>query len=358
MKVTHMKTRLTLSLTVLTALLSLGCSQNMLDFFGRSFVPLNFDKSAMLAQTLDQVVLPGYREFESRSQALSSALSALADQPDSARLETARKAWKDATEAWVKTEAYAFGPATEQRIRQQVHFWPRRPADIEAVLKSSEPIHAASYGTTRKGLPVIEYLLFGPPSAGLLAPANERPRLYARTLGQDLLVQSQSLTRYWADSTQRQRLSQDASLLNQQLNQWVMLLEDSKNKRLGLSLGLDSGSKPDPDLTEAPDSRWSRELLNSALAGFETQYLGGSGPGLDEYLIALGQRSLNTRIQTQLKTLRQDLSALTSLEQGVSEDPATVRKAYDDSVELLRSIKVDLANALNETVHFTDNDGD
>lgn len=350
------------TLSLLAAgLLFAGCSQNVADFFVRSFVPMNYDKTAMQARALERVVLPGYQRFEIGSVVLTEQLKALVANPSPKSLEGARNAWRLTAEAWDGTEAFQFGPAEEQRLRQQIHFWPRRVEHIEGVLAGSEPLNATNYGTTRRGLPVLEYLLFGPPSKYITTAQGERARRYAAVLGEDLVIQARTLKTYWADAGKRESLSQDPAQLNRSLNQWVMLLEDSRNKRLGAALGIDgSGTQTEPGATEAPDSRASLALLRASLDGFSKHFDNGD-KGVDDYLIALGRRHVATTIQTRLDRLGTSLKALESrggLEQSLTADPAAVRAAYDDYTELLRLVKVDLANALNETVHFTSNDGD
>ena len=61
----------------------------------------------------------------------------------------------------------------------------------------------------------------------------------------------------------------------------------------------------------------------------------------------------------QLQKLRADLDRLgPSLAEALKNNPEAVEASYEDVKTLLRYVKVDLANALNQTVNFTDNDGD
>lgn len=349
-------------LGLLLAAAASACSVDTLDFFSRSWFPANYNVPAMMLSSQQSVVLPGYRSFLERCQALRQSAQAFQTQASAAGLEQLRSAWRQAAQAWVGSEAFQYGPATDDRINQQIHYLPRREEHIQAVLQATTPLEVKSLGSTRKGLPVIEYLLFGPQSAELTNSQGQRARDYLALLAADLVTQAELLNGYWAQTANQQSRANDPKALNQWLNQSVMTLEDLKNKRLGLALGQDTGGKVNLRATEAPDSQASLELIKANLAGVRTLYDGGSqaqAAGIDDYLISLGHRKLDTRIRQQLSLVDSQIQALEpSLESALKQHPAQVQTLYEGIRELLRYIKVDVAAALNETVHFTDNDGD
>ncbi len=344
--------------------LGMGCSQRTLDLLGRSFVPMHLTAQQVTDSTYHQVILPGYRTFSQRTQALQQAVDALAQAPaDKTRLAQAQQAWKAASEAWVLTEAYQFGPATEERLRQNIAFWPRRVEHITRVLGETTPIQIQQLGTSRKGLPVMEYLLFHGPEAFTGAGA-ERRVAYLTALSQDLVTQAQALQTAWEGDYGKSYLS-SANAQNMQLNQWVVLLENIKNKRLGEPAGLLGGQATGAETLEAPDSQSSLTLLKAALDGFSQNYaleglkIQANAPDTAEYVVALGHREVHQQILAQTQVVRQGLAALEpSLEQALRENPEAVAQSYEAIKTLLRLVKVDLANALNQTVNFTDNDGD
>lgn len=337
----------------------LGCSQTTLDLLSRSFIPVSFDKPAMVQSVVQTVILPDYAAFVRDSESLQKALEALNASPDATRLEAARSAWQTAAARWAHTEAYQFGPAEDQRLRQQIAYWPRRESHIQEVLSGTDSLSdLKAQGATRKGLPVIEYLLFGEPSAQLLTPSGTRACRYLQALGVDLLAQARQVDSLWR-STYASQYASDSAALNRQLNQWIMLLETTRNQRLGAPLGDKTGGTPDPAAVEAPDSGRSLDLLENVLAGFAVSYSGGMGQGVDDYLIAQGMRRLDTQIRSQLEQSRTALTAIDQpLEEALLKQKNRVETLQASLQELLRLVKVDLANGLNETVHFNSNDGD
>ena len=344
--------------------LGMGCSQRTLDLLGRSFVPMHLTAQQVTDSTYHQVILPGYRTFTQQAQALHTAVQALAQSPQDATLLTqAQEAWQAASEAWVLTEAYQFGPATEERLRQNIAFWPRRTDHITRVLTETTPIQIQQLGTSRKGLPVMEYLLFHERDA-FASAAAARHVAYLKVLSQDLVTQAQALQTAWEGEYGASYLS-SANAQNMQLNQWVVLLENIKNKRLGNPAGLLDGQATGLETLEAPDSQVSLPLLKAAIAGFSQNYaLEGlktqsNVPDTAEYVVALGHREVHAQILAQTQVVRQSFTALEpSLERALTEKPEAVAESYEAIKTLLRLVKVDLANALNQTVNFTDNDGD
>lgn len=354
------------ALMVLSATaITVSCSQSTLDLLGRSFIPNTLTVQSVTESGYHQVILPGYRDFLAAARILDEKVSAYVKSPqDLEQLEAARAAWKSASAAWVKTEAFQFGPATEGRLRQNIAFWPRRSEHIRSVLTGSDPIVIEQLGTSRKGLPVMEYLLFGAESASLSAPENQRHRDYLQVLSRDLVKQADGLLQEWQTGSYGTNYLSSTNAANMQLNQWVVLLENTKNKRLGEPAGL-MGTALGEEALEAPDSDYSLELLKAVLDGFARSYaleglsVQSSTPDTAEYLVALGHRRAHQQVSDQLQKVRTNLNALgPSLKQALKTNPEAVAISYEDVKMLLRYVKVDLANALNQTVNFTDNDGD
>ncbi len=365
MKMTSKKALTLFSLCVsLGTGLAAGCSQTTLDLLGRSFIPVNMTPEQVTQTVYQQVITPGYGDFLVAAQELDLAAGQWKQNPDSASArETTQAAWKKASTAWVETEAYQFGPATEQRIRQNISFWPRRLNHLEGVLTGSDPVNVNKMGTSRKGLPAVEFLAFG--QAETLSQRNERGergRTYLKALTADLVQQAERLQTAWQGDYGQNFLT-SANAQNMQLNQWVLVLENIKNKRLGDPAGL-LGTTLGTEGLEAPDSDYSLELIEAALKGFEKSYrLEGfqiqNAPQTSEYLVALGHRPVQEKVAAQLVQVKQDLEALRpSLKQALKNNPEAVKTSFESVKTLLRYVKVDMANALNQTVNFTDNDGD
>lgn len=343
---------------------TVGCSQSTLDILGRSFVPNTIVMQSVTDSGYHQVILPGYRDFLTATRQLEQQVKAYLQSPqDPQQLAAVQTAWKTASAAWVMTEAYQFGPATEDRLRQNIAYWPRRTEHIQSVLTGSDPIVVQQLGTSRKGLPVIEYLIFGE-AASLADPAQQRYRDYLQSLSADLVNQADTLVQEWQTGDYGGSYLRSPNAANMQLNQWVVLLENIKNKRLGEPAGLLGAALGEEGL-EAPDSDYSLALLKASLDGFARSYaleglaIQSNTPDTGTYLVALGHRQIHQRVSDQLQKLRTDLDRLgPSLKQALKSNPEAVEASYEDVKTLLRYVKVDLANALNQTVNFTDNDGD
>jgi uncharacterized protein len=342
----------------------IGCSEGNLDFLGRSFGFYQPQLEVMTSDLTDRVIVPGYQNFVNSANTLRFQLENLSANPSPEKLNTARQAWKDAAQAWAQTEAFQFGPANDERLIAKIDYWPKRVDDLEAVLTGKETLEAKNLGATRRGLPALEYLLFGPESDVLSQTESMQTHrmVYLKSLGWALNEDAEALLSAWNKPKQgySQTYKHDPAARNLQLNQWVLLFENNKDKRLGAAAGVSDSSKNGKELLEAPECQCSKELLRATMTGFADSFWGPEGGrGMDDVLIELGQRTLLNKIQAQYNAIYEHIQAIpNSLEQNLSENPEHVQKLIQSMSDLLRLIKVDLANALNETVHFSANDGD
>jgi hypothetical protein len=184
--------------------------------------PIDFDEAAMLAHLGEDVVLPIYEQFRDEAGALAGAVDAYCDAlgtaGEVAARESARDAWRAAMATWQLAELTQLGPASTagDALRDVIYSWPLVApcsVDKEVVALRDDPTgyDIATKLTNRRGLDVLEYLLFYesldticPP---LAAPKgwNELPEAeraaarcaYSRTASADLAAQSSALVDAW-----------------------------------------------------------------------------------------------------------------------------------------------------------------
>jgi len=112
--------------------------------------------------------LPFSAEFALHARGLPKTLQALCSAPAdkaSEALDNAREAWRDTMIHWEALSAVAVGPLIERRSLRQIDTAPARPQLIERAIKT-QPQGAKAFervGTPAKGLPALEWLLWGKP---------------------------------------------------------------------------------------------------------------------------------------------------------------------------------------------------
>jgi hypothetical protein len=366
---------------VLVAVLGTACSSN--DSGPKP--PPGPDPQLVLRDLGDVVIVPVYREFHARAQALTSAARAMCQAPAAASLDAAQDAWLAARGPWKQSEAFAFGPVVDLRADTAVDFWPIRVSSIEAELAKTDPVpegYAAALGDTVKGLPVLEYLLFDPAGddaavlARLADTAGQATRTcaYAVALAVDVEARARALVDAWDPAkgdfagelaragVDSQTYPERARAINAVVNAFVLLVQEVEGVKLATPLGLRNAGEPQPELAESWRSDGSRQDMLDNLAGvrsmYMTSYAGRTGVSFHDAVAAL-DADLDAAIVAQLDATEAAVAAITlPLDQAVIDTPALVNAAFESSKELFRLMAVDMATVLGVTLGFSDNDGD
>lgn len=321
----------------------------------------------VLAHLADEVIDPAHESLSVEATGLVDAVSSACGGGD---LEAARAAWRAVRAGWSVTAAFAFGPVVEQMQVGPLDFWPVRGDTIEAKISAAPATIDAAYidslGTSAKGLPALEYLLF----AGPLAPASPRCA-YAVALARDIERRVGEVASAWHDGhAEALRTAGHGSAvytsekagLDAVVNATIENLYRMVKDKLDRPLGNLTGSAPDPAISESVFSGDGRVDLEHNLGGFERVYLGadlesGGDPGLGA-LVAARDPALDERIVAQLALARASLAAIADLEVALVDDRGAVQTARDELDALRRLIKLDVASALGVTLSLSDNDGD
>ncbi|MEM9490006.1 MAG: imelysin family protein [Myxococcota bacterium] len=146
---------------------------------------IEFDRAAMLSNIGENVLLPVYRDFDSKADELAGAVTAyceaLGDADEQSTLDTARTAWSQTMSAWQQAEMMLFGPAAmdANALRERIYSWPvvsSCAVDQDVVLRRDDPAayEITSRLTNRRGLDALEYILFAD-SMETSCPAQSAP---------------------------------------------------------------------------------------------------------------------------------------------------------------------------------------
>ena len=93
---------------------------------------------AIVADYVDVVVLPTYKDLADANATLHTAVQALAASPSNATFEAAAVAWMAARQPWEMSEAFLFGPVDELGLDPNMDSWPLDQDAIKNVLRSGD----------------------------------------------------------------------------------------------------------------------------------------------------------------------------------------------------------------------------
>ncbi|MCA9718105.1 MAG: imelysin family protein [Myxococcales bacterium] len=334
------------------------------------------DRSAVFKQLGEQVIEPTLAELPARLEPLRAAAASFCERRDALTLADAQRAWRDARAPWSRAEAFQFGPVAELGVASAIDFWPARPEDIEDALTLHDQLDAAvidTLGATRKGFPVIEYLLFDDPDADpdplARYPADAAGDLrcqYLEALTVDLHARAAALHGEWTGGYTEGLVTAGAGSEYFPKEQDAV---DALVNALVSSLTAAARGKLEKPLTgeTTSESRFSdnaradlRANLEGVAALYEGAYDGAdaSTPGLHT-LVRFVDPALDERVREQLAKTRAAVDALElPLRVAVVDDPdaALALHAEVDALRLL--FKLEVVSALSVTLSLTDNDGD
>jgi len=344
--------------------------------------PASFDKTAMLKSEADNVALPAFSRFVSRTEELYKALGALKISVTVPGIEHAQQQWIAAASAWKQCELWTPGPIRQQSLQTKVHTWPVNDVFVMQFIFGSELIdesYVAGKGSSSKGLAAIEYLLF--PEAGVVAgqdslttsPFAVRRLDYMIAAAQNLKTLAAQMSGIWRQSGGNYYGSYVGATaagitgsLDVTVNEIVAMLETMLNGKLAKPMGKTSGTTADNKLSEAWRSRSSVALLQANLVAVRCAYQGGadsSGTGIDDYLNFLGAKydnqKLTDKIMLQFAAVEESLAKISpDLGSAMSTQMSEVETCYQELKQLLVLFKTDVASQLSVTLTLNDNDGD
>lgn len=155
----------------------------------RSGAATKEDFFAVLADTVNHAIIPTYDSLHARANDMASCVAELKANPTDTKLSSCKNAWVTARVPWEQSEAFLFGPVTDQGLDPAMDSWPVDRQQLDALLASSVTLTAdsitANLGGGMKGFHAIEYLLWGTdngrPADALAAAPRELEYLVALT---------------------------------------------------------------------------------------------------------------------------------------------------------------------------------
>lgn len=127
---------------------------------------------AVVANYVDVVVLPTYKDLKERNAALLETVKAFQSAPSSSNFEKCAEAWLSAREPWETSEAFLFGPVADKGLDPNMDSWPLDQDGIVQVLTSGkydelnwdgdfdEDNDAIAKAQSLRGFHTLEYLIF------------------------------------------------------------------------------------------------------------------------------------------------------------------------------------------------------
>lgn len=337
-----------------------------------------FDKTAMLTNYADNLIIPAYTLMQQKVTALQTASDAFIANPNAMTQSSLKSAYTAAHLQYNNISTFNFGPADNILLDNYLNF----SGGLDYTFSTSGELTGFSTDTITinnnissgvydlakpgrteyysQGFPALNYLYFG---NGAIAKMNTKRGKYIQDLvaRMKMLIDgvASSWTSYRAEFIANTKTNVGSPIGNM-VNQMAYQLDILKGPRIGWPLGKQSAGKVFETKCEAYYAGISVALAVENLSALKKIYNGNaSGKGLSDYLISLKQGTLNTDVLAQFDMAIGKLQAIPDpLSNSLLTEATKVDTAYKEVQKLLTLIKTDVASATAVQINFMDNDGD
>ncbi|MBO9572331.1 MAG: imelysin family protein, partial [Chitinophagaceae bacterium] len=215
-----------------------------------------------------------------------------------------------------------------------------------------------------QGLPALDYLLFSMDAVTKFsAPGAANRKKYVQDVITRIKDLTQTIITQWNNGYRNvfvSSLKTDVgSSIGLLVNQFALEMDAMKGPRIGWPFGKQSNGVVFADKCEGYYSGFSAPLAVQNLTSLKNYYTGGSGRGIDDYLVLLKEDQLNNDVLAQFDITINALKAIPDpLSAAFTNNATEVEEAYKQVQKLLTLLKTDVASATGVQINYMDNDGD
>ena len=363
---------------VVLAVLIIACSSS--DDGGSPEPETNFDRTALLTNWADNIIIPVYTDLVSKLTDLDAKKNDFIASPDLNKLQALRTSWFNAYKVWQYSEMFNIGKAEEINFAFQMNVYPTNVSDITNNISSQNYDLTSVNNNDAVGFPALDYMLYGldDTDEGLLAFYTSNPDAanhinYLSDLVDRMVNLSNEVLSSW--STYRNQFINSTSnsasgAINQLVNDYIFYVEKGlRANKIGIPAGNFSAT-PLPDRVEAyyrsdVSKTLTLESLNAVQNFFNGKAYGSSSNGLSlkaylDYLNTIKNgEDLSSLINTQFGNAKSKINNLNSnYITQINNDNSKMTEAYDALQAVVVLLKVDMLQALDISVDYVDADGD
>ncbi|WP_291965040.1 imelysin family protein [Maribacter sp.] len=342
---------------------------------------VSFERSAMLINWADNIIIPSYEAFSADMEGLLSAFNTFKADVNESNLIALRASWLTAYKSWQHVEMFEIGPAETVGFQLNMNIYPTDNEKIDGFIVNGSYDLTLSSNRSAKGFPALDYLLngLGDTDAEVLAFYNGDNKEAYLQYTEDILMDMQSLTQTvvsdWTNGYRDTFVANDGASstasVDRMVNDYIFYYEKYlRAGKMGIPLGVFSGSTLPRNVEAYYEATISNDLFLEGLSAVQDFFNGThfnsstQGESLASYLDALNTlksgEDLSTLINGQFNTAKSmvlDLSAFRA-EIENSNPPTSMLLAYDEVQKAVPMLKVDMVSAMSISIDFVDADGD
>ncbi|WP_299101508.1 imelysin family protein [uncultured Winogradskyella sp.] len=344
-----------------------------------------FDRTALLTNVADNIIIPAFQDLQAKLLVLDIAKDNFVSDKSNANLEALSDAWLEAYKVWQHVQIYNLGEADnfgggERGFVSFFNIYPVTVADIEnGANTGSYDLNTANYHDAQ-GFPALDFLIHGVATGDTL-PIDKFTThtdfngftTYLEDVVDQMITLNDAIVNNWESSFRNTFIANTNSGLNGSFNMLANDIvysyeKDFRAQKIGIPAGIFSNGGTLPETVEGFYKRdVSKELSLEALAGIENLFNGVSysslssisGSSFSAYLEFLDREDLVTEINNQFAAARNAIDGLNDdYFQQINDNSIQMTAAYDIIQAAVPKLKVDMKQALNFVIDYVDGDGD
>lgn len=342
-------------------------------------VDQGFDKKAMLITIADQIIIPGYNNFQQKVNAFKTSADAFLANRNKSTQAGVLDAYKQMHLQYENIEVFGnIGPAYTLSFEAYVNYFgglasmdPNLTGYTTNVAAIENNISSSVYNLNAftinsfysQGFGAIGYLFFSPDAINKFNTNTQKRIKYASDIVNRIKTLTDSIVQGWP--TYRNKFIENTksdvgSPIGNLVNQMSYVMDIIKGPRIGWPFGKQSNGQIFPNKVEGYYAGNSVSLATTSLKNLKKVFTANnSGKGFSDYLNALGKKDLNNQVLAQFDIAIAKLSLIPDpLSTSLSTNATEINTAYREVQKLLTLIKTDVASALSVQINFMDNDGD
>ena len=366
--------------SILVIFVIVSCSSDNEDEIDQ--VP-QFDRSSILKNYADNIIIPRYNDFKAELNNLEIAVNNFTQTPNSSNFDQLHDKWLITYKKWQYVEMFNIGKAEEIMYFNTINTYPIDEQRIKENISSQKFDLRNSNDWSCQGLSGVDYMLHGVGiSKEEVIQQYKDDSNYGNYLKNLLTIMTSNTADIVQDwSTYKSTFigssgNSNTSSLNMLTNDFIYYFEKGlRTNKIAIPVGYFSGGNPFPEKTEAYYSsknsfeNVSKVLAKEALTASESLFIGKSSSGyvgasLKTYLDYLHSADVNKDnlspiIVANFQKAHQALDELNeNFINQINDDKSKMLNTFDKLQALVVNMKTNMLSILSIQVDYIDADGD
>ena len=339
--------------------------------------PVAYDRGKMLVHWADKIIIPAHNAFKLTLTDLDTSTKTFVASPDQSNLDDLRSKWLLSYKSWQHIEMFDIGKSEEIYFKSKMNVYPIDKTWLDNNIEKGTYDLENANNYSSQGFPAIDYMLYGiaADDTAILNKytANNSFTNYLTDLVNKMVSITDLVINDWTNYRVTFVGSTDntaSSSVNKLTNDFIYYYEKGlRANKVGIPAGVFSGAPLKGNVEAFYKKNLSKDLLLEAMdASIKffngTSYDGvSSGPSLKSYLTHLnstkGGATLSSLVATKLEAAKSQINSLSNnFVSQIETDNNKMLTAYDAIQAVVVLLKVDMLQAFNINVDYTDADGD